>query len=40
MGEMAVCTEDEITDVVKAFEPKASSFALFLIVSSEEKGKN
>ena len=34
----AVCTEDEITDVVKVFE-LASSFALFLIVSSEEEGE-
>ena len=35
-AEMALCTKDEVSDLVEAFQPKSSQFALFLIVSTEE----
>lgn len=36
-AEMALCTRDEVSDIVQSFQPKASNFALFLIVSSEDE---
>ena len=34
---MALCTPDEVVDIVNSFQPKASNFALFLIISSEDE---
>ena len=36
-AEMALCTPDEVVDIVNSFQPKASNFALFLIISSEDE---
>ena len=32
---MALCTPDEVSDIIEGFKPKSSQFALFLIVSTE-----
>ena len=35
-AEMALCTPDEVSDIIEGFKPKSSQFALFLIVSTED----